>query len=376
MTGAVKGWCPGALRPMPSGDGLILRIRPQGSRFSPVQAAGLADLSTRYADGMITLTNRANLQMRGVAQADLPALQAALRALGLIDPDARTEARRNIITTPIWRKDDPVMALADELTQRLDELPDLPAKFGFAIDCAAVSVLTTASADIRIERAASGLILRADGNGSGQRVTAPDAITRLIELAWWFADHAGKTTRMARLLATGIAPPLTAPDAPLIAPPVDPGPASSGLCVAVPFGLMRASTLARLSDAPLRLTPWRALLIEGRAAPLSPGHDTDLITDPLDPRLRVFACAGLPCCPASTVETMALARKLAGHLPAGRSLHVSGCAKGCAFPRPADFTLTGREGRFDLIRRGAPADPPDLRDLDPCDIPQILQDNT
>ena len=29
---AIKGWCPGALRPMQSGDGLVVRVRPFGGR--------------------------------------------------------------------------------------------------------------------------------------------------------------------------------------------------------------------------------------------------------------------------------------------------------------------------------------------------------
>ena len=41
-TPQVKGWCPGALRPMLSGDGLVLRVRPHGGRLSQAQAAGIA----------------------------------------------------------------------------------------------------------------------------------------------------------------------------------------------------------------------------------------------------------------------------------------------------------------------------------------------
>ncbi len=32
----VKGWCPGALRPMESGDGLVVRVRPRAGAFSLV----------------------------------------------------------------------------------------------------------------------------------------------------------------------------------------------------------------------------------------------------------------------------------------------------------------------------------------------------
>src|SRR5262245_62112743 len=103
MTAAieVKGWCPGALRPMPSGDGLIVRIRPFCGALSLMQAAGLAELAARLGNGHIDLTRRANLQIRGLAEDRLPELHRTLRELGLIDRDAETEARRNLMVSPL-----------------------------------------------------------------------------------------------------------------------------------------------------------------------------------------------------------------------------------------------------------------------------------
>jgi precorrin-3B synthase len=83
-----------------------------------------------------------------------------------------------------------------------------------------------------------------------------------------------------------------------------------------------------------------------------------------DPLLRVDACPGAPACASATVATHALARALAASLDslggggARPSLHVSGCAKGCARARPADVTLVGRDGAFDLVRQGRAWDAP------------------
>jgi precorrin-3B synthase len=44
-------------------------------------------------------------------------------------------------------------------------------------------------------------------------------------------------------------------------------------------------------------------------------------------------------------------------------LHVSGCAKGCAHPRPAPVTLVARDGLYDLVRNGRPGDAPVATDL-------------
>ncbi|GAB7551362.1 hypothetical protein NRB_08600 [Novosphingobium sp. 11B] len=120
--------------------------------------------------------------------------------------------------------------------------------------------------------------------------------------------------------------------------------------------------MQRLGVTGLRLTPWRVLLVEGASLLDVPG----LSTDPADPLLRVDACPGAPTCPQASVETRDLARQLAP-VVRGR-LHVSGCAKGCASPLPADVTVTGRSGRYDLAF-GARADAEPLyRGLDSAEI--------
>ncbi len=97
----VKGWCPGILRPMASGDGLIVRVRPRGGAFSLKTAAALADLAQRLGNGHIDLTRRANLQLRGLTEDRLPELRTELAPLGLLDPDAETEAVRNVMMAPL-----------------------------------------------------------------------------------------------------------------------------------------------------------------------------------------------------------------------------------------------------------------------------------
>ncbi|MEO1579176.1 MAG: cobalamin biosynthesis protein CobG, partial [Pseudomonadota bacterium] len=64
----VKGWCPGAHRPMMSGDGLLVRVRPHDGRVDAQTAHGLADLAERFGNGILDLTSRANLQIRGVRE--------------------------------------------------------------------------------------------------------------------------------------------------------------------------------------------------------------------------------------------------------------------------------------------------------------------
>ncbi|WCR11165.1 precorrin-3B synthase [Paracoccus stylophorae] len=365
----VKGWCPGALRPMESSDGWVVRLRPPGGRLSRAQAAGIARAARLHGNGRIDLTGRANLQLRGITADSHAPLLAELRALALIDPDIATETRHNIVVTPF--ADAETDRIAADLRRALaaSDLA-LPAKFGFAVDTGPAPGLTDTPADIRLERdAGGGPILRADGMAHGQRLGDP---AQAVALAAWFLDRGGAVDgrgRMGALIARGIVP--DGADIPALAPVAapGPGPCAGGFLAALEFGQIEAALLATVARlGPLRLTPWRMLLIEGASAlPDLPG----LIGQQGDPRLRLRACPGAPACPAAFAPTRDLARRLMRTVPPGAILHVSGCAKGCGWPRRADLTLTATPDGFDLIRGGRAGDTPDRRGLDPDRLTEV-----
>jgi len=368
---AIKGWCPGALRPMRSGDGLVIRIRPHGGRLSRAQAAGIADMAERYGNGLMDVTSRANLQIRGVSDAGHAPLIAELARLDLGDADPGAEALRNIVVAPFWIKGDDTAALVTELELGLAARRlDLPEKFGFAVDCGAARALTDTSADIRIERdATGGLIVRADGAALGYSAARSDAVRSALDLAAWFIASGGATNgrgRMAAHLAAGAMLPVGLTGSTIPAPTLPsprPGLVAGGALVGFAFGQLKAATLrdlARGADG-LRLTPWRMLFVEGLR--VMPNGD-DLITEADDPILRVVACSGAPACKDAHAETRALAAELAARIPADSRLHVSGCAKGCAHPGPAPLTLVATADGFDLIRDGSARGVPVLRGLD------------
>ena len=368
----IKGWCPGALRPMQSGDGLVVRIRPPLGRLTPAQAAAIATAAATHGNGIIDLSARANLQLRGVTEASHRPLIEDLRAQGLIDPDIQTESLRNLIVTPFHNTK--TGDLAATLIAALARMPRLPGKFGFALDSGPRPVLTGASVDIRVERSRDGrLILRPEGHALGQPVT--DLAADAVAMAEWFVASGGVTEgrgRMAALIGRGPVPPgcTLAPADPL--PQPVPGLHPEGALVALAFGQMRAETLMALSAIghEIRPTPWRMLfLVAARAVPKIPG----LITDPSDPILRVSACTGAPGCPQALGDTRKLAIALAPHLPPGQTLHLSGCAKGCAHPGASDLTLTATASGYDLIRNGTASDTPGLSDLSPQAIPDLLK---
>lgn len=364
MTGfAVQGWCPGALRPMQSGDGLVVRIRPRAGRLSQAQARGIAAVSAQHGNGLIDLSARGNLQLRGVAEAAHPALVDALRGLALVDDTPGHESARNLLVTPF--ADTETLEIAQDFEKALIAGPVLPGKFGFVIDTGPAPLMQAVPGDIRLERdAAGGLLLRSDGMDLGVPVTATAAPMQALALAAWFLASGGVQDgrgRMAALIARGQRPAgaTVAPAAPQRAP--GPGLHPAGALLGFEFGQLTAPMLAALADlGPMRLTPWRMLLVEGLATlPDLPG----LILTADDPLRRVEACTGAPGCLQGRAATRPLARRLAAQVPPGRTLHVSGCAKGCAHPGPADLVLVATSAGFDLIRQGRAGDAPLRRGL-------------
>ena len=351
---AVQGWCPGALRPMMSGDGLVVRIRPRMAELSPVQAQGLARAALTHGNGVIDLTARANVQLRGIRPAAHLALLDDLAALDLLDPSEAEERHRNLTLSPFWQG--PVWHDMARVVTRILTAPAhaaLPAKFGVALDIALPMVLQATSADIRVEHHVAGWLVRPDGFQTGAQAATltqvEAAIARLIQ--WFLARMTTGRGRMAALAGQNLPPGFDTPMTPAPFAP-KPGPVPLGHLVGTEFGQMRAETLMEIAKCPIRITPWRMILILGPV----PAIDS-LITAPSDPRLRVTACTGAPDCPQGLQPTRDLARALAGQVPPGQHLHVSGCAKGCAHPGVAPLTLTATPGGFTLIRNGRAADP-------------------
>lgn len=400
----IKGWCPGAFAPMRSNDGLLMRAKLVGSRMSAAQLAALAAIAEDCGNGLVDLSQRAQLQLRGVSEETLPEALRRLDAAGLLPRDAEAERVTNIVVSPLAGLDPSAAfdanALARELAAALQAdavLRALPAKFLFAIDDGGALPLGAAEADIRIDAAGAGVAVHVAGAESAIHVTVSDAVPTALKLARAFVALRGdafEQRRMRRLVAAvGLDRLLS--EAGLVARESAPSQTGSraflgaqeagGVCfagVAAPSGRWRAPELRQLAAlaenealSELRLTPWRAFLVP--TATLAAARRIanaaaalDLIVSHDDPRLAVVACPGAPECPQAQGETRAhlarlapLAQKLAGE--DGVGLHLSGCAKGCARPGGAPVTLVANDGRYDLVDNGRAGDAPRLTGLTP-----------
>lgn len=161
-----SGWCPGAWQPMPTGDGLIVRVRPRLGVLSASQLGVLARWAAR-AGGTIEFSARANVQLRGVHKTQHARLLGTLKKAHLLDENFHIERLRNIIFDPFDGdiQSDPdgdniqyfYALLSNAVNDFLKNHPDLaaylPAKFGWVVAAHAHSAVDVPQrGDVRIAR--------------------------------------------------------------------------------------------------------------------------------------------------------------------------------------------------------------------------------
>jgi precorrin-3B synthase len=411
---APRGWCPGALRPMLTGDGLLVRLRLTGGIVELPTARAIAACASRFGNGQIDLSSRANLQLRGVGEATLPGLTAELERLNVLDASAEAETVRNVTASPLAGLDPTavldIRPLAKALEARLTgdtTLHRLPGKFGFLIDDGGALPLAGVSADIRFTAIATPqgprFLIALGGAESAPINTCAlaELVDRAARLAQAFIDLRGQTParRMRDLVRSlGVA---AIAEAAGVAMHDAPAPADrhvaishvigrheiSGMTylgVALPFGRMDSAALEHLATVAsrhgatgLRLTPWRVILVVGLSADAADAmraemHTHGFILAADDARLHVAACPGAPSCNSGTTpvqpDATRFSRLFTDLAPSGTVLHVSGCAKGCAHASSARFTLVGNAGRYELIENGTAGDAPVAVDLSPDEV--------
>ncbi len=390
----VKGWCPGVLRPMQSGDGLIARVRPWSGAIGLTEAKLLADAAERFGNAHIDLTRRANLQIRGLTEPSLNGLQDVVTTLGLVDADARAEAVRNVMVAPLAGIDPgealDVRSLARVLERALavdTALHDLPSKFGFLVDGGGGVSIAGERADIALRTVGPAVALGLDTPSGTLWIgrTSPDAAVKVaLAAARAFLGVRRDRRRLRDLdeqdlvrLRAALAPMLDVVDGDMPAASNRPLGVLSfrinrfAVGVAAAFGRLVAHQLRNFATmaeeagaADIRLSPWRSLYVEARdiAAArrlVESARDIGLIVEDTDPVLRIDACPGAPACRSSSVDTRRDARRFAALAFKG-NVHVSGCAKGCARSAPADLVLVGiqggEQGAYRVIRNGTTRD--------------------
>src|SRR5215470_19872147 len=77
-----RGACPGLSVPMPTGDGLLVRLRPTAP--IPLDAmVGFCEAARRHGNGIIEISARGSLQVRGLTPRAAPLFASAIAELGI-----------------------------------------------------------------------------------------------------------------------------------------------------------------------------------------------------------------------------------------------------------------------------------------------------
>jgi precorrin-3B synthase len=400
-----RGACPGLSSPMQTGDGLLVRLRPTGT--VPLDAfAKLCAAARTFGNGIVEITARGSIQIRGLDAASAAHFAAAVGTLGIaaedgvpvhtnslagLDPHEVLDA--GAVATDLRR------ALADQkLAARLSP------KISVTVDGSGALNLDRLSADVRLcaEQINDAMLLRMSVGGDAASasdlgfVEAAKGVAAAVRLIEVMAQH-GRDARakdiiagegiglfalaVGDLLAISARPSAAVMDSRLRgndrqtaigAHSLRDGSLACGLGLA--FGHADATALEQLAETAalsgatgMRAAPGRALIVIGLAqqeltAFAAAAERLGFITRADDVRGHVFACAGAPLCASAHIaaRTMAPAvtKAAAQFLDGAFSIHISGCAKGCAHPSAAALTVVGTPAGCGLIADGLARDAP------------------
>ena len=401
-----RGGCPGLSAPMPTGDGLLVRLIPIGT-VALEAFAGLCAAARTRGNGVIEITSRGSIQIRGLSAASAPRLAAEIAALGIAAEDGTP-----VLTNPLTGIDAEEIldagALAAKLRRALADTSlaaRLAPKVSVAVDGGGTLDLAEGlAADVRLcaqaHNGAMSLRVSVGGHGASAvqlgAVMPAQGVVAAMRLLEVIARH-GRDARARDILAAEGLTPFRSVLSELISPAVPEsdnaehdsrwlgnkrkvdaigvhrlGDGSLAAGIGLAFGHIDATSLERLIGAAadaeasgMRTAPGRTLLTIGLTHETAPSFiaaagQLSFIVRADDPRRRVVACAGAPVCASAHIAARALAPRIAesaGPFIGDRLvIHISGCAKGCAHPGPAALTVVGTAAGCTLITNGSPGD--------------------
>jgi precorrin-3B synthase len=395
---------------MPTGDGLLVRLMPAAP--VPLDAmTGLCEAAARHGNGIIEITARGSLQVRGLTPRSAPLFAAAVADLGI-------DAQEGVPVIAGF-DDDAAHLLAVALRRAIAQARlALSPKVSVVVDGGGALHLDGLSADVRLRAGGPEQALRfhlgISGGARGKHtavaggdvppttwlgtVAPEDAAGAVLQILTMIAAH-GPAARAADIPAhTGCAA------FPAVEPAAPPPPrkrvemigvhAMRGGAVALgaglAFGHTQADALADLMQEAVRHgvraarpAPDRTLLLTGVSALdvhglMTVAARSGFVVDADDPRRRIAACPGAPACASGLIPARALAFAAAPDfapiLETGRKgvcVHISGCPKGCAHPGPAALTIIGTPQGCGVVHYGAAHETPH-RYIDPARLGDVL----
>lgn len=384
-----RGACPSIAAPMPTGDGLLVRFRPETPGMTLSSWAQIAALSAEFGNGIIEVTARGNIQVRGLSDDTTGLFSAAMQRAGI---DVKTGIA--IETPPLSDIDPKAIAdadtLASDIAARLETRTpalSLAPKLSIIVNGGGNADLSAVTADVRLDAITPSLwriALAGDAETAApvalcEAGDAAEAVLRFLEEL----DRAGARTRGRDLDIAALRRRFGNADQAIPAVRANGAPDAVGtwriaaetvLGIRLRYGRTTAGELAGLLNelkafgaTEIRPAHGHTLMVRGldpdtadQARHLA--QALGFITQDTDPTNNLSVCTGAKGCASGTFDTRQLADALLAAVPGlfdhSLHLHVSGCSKGCARPTRSDLTLTGLPRSIGLIRDGRAGDTP------------------
>ena len=365
--------CPGVLTLHPAADGRLARVRLPGGRLPPPALHAVAGLAATHGNGIIELTSRASLQIRGLAAGDAAAVADVLETAGLL-PSRAHDRVRNILASPVAGRAPGSLAATDDLVAALDRglcadplLAGLPGRFLFAVDDGSATLggqrcdvaLVAEGADaFRLSLAGARTTLVAH-DGAQLALGAARAFLELAGGTWRVADLPDGPRRLARLLGGDVvdAPPLRSRVVPVGTLAQRDGHAA--VTALPPLGRIDCATAARLAGfGELRVSPWRTLTLvdvpTARAAGLLDELAAlGLVVSAESGWHGLSACAGQGACARARVDVRdAAAQRALARGPGSPAEHWTACERGCGRSPQAASSVVAIAGGVIVERDG------------------------
>ncbi|MGH7002545.1 MAG: precorrin-3B synthase [Alphaproteobacteria bacterium] len=402
--------CPGLFRMAQARDGAICRLKLTFGTLTAGEARAIAAAAGAFGNGRIDITNRANLQIRGVRGDSANALTGALIDAGLGPLTDKGDDVRNVMINPLAGYDRArvdVRPLAGRLLARLQTDPayqTLSPKFCLFVDGGETLAPVEHPHDVWLSAAdpqspdphfcfgVAGIAPTAPHQPPALGIVGMERAfaltTALLDLfiEWnrqnpaasrlrhMLADIGAETLvgRLERRLGFAVngsrcqswRRSLPAPHGHLgvIHTANDPVCAVGAM---PPLGRLDPGSLlalARIAEnygaGMLRLTPWQSVLLPDVAAVRAEDALAALAalgfrSDPAEPLATMISCSGAAGCASALAATRADGLRLAGllrGLPGIPRIHMSGCAKSCAAPSAQPVTLVATApGHYDIF---------------------------
>lgn len=317
----------------------MVRVRLPGGQTTGAALRDLSRLSEVHGSGLLQLTSRASVQVRGLPEVVPEPFEDAVGRAGFL-PSAAHERVRNIVASPLTglaggRADlRPLVTRLDRALVDEPRLADLPGRFLFVLDDGRGDVAGL-GADLGYRATDAG---RGELTIGDRRRTRP---VRLVELADALVGLAlrflGRRTEEWHIRQL---------DAPLVdgtepalreaLRPVTPGVVGQHLVVDVPLGLLSPVQVdavhAAVGGGPVVVTPWRSLVLPYAVPARSTLESVGLVARPDHAWSLVSACVGAPWCGNGRADTQTLAAQLVAAGGPGVRTHLSGCERRCGAP--------------------------------------------